>query len=179
MSEQDRESKSVLCEGRYLRFVRRGTWEYVERRNISGIVGLVPVTDEGQLVLVEQYRPPVARNVIELPAGLVGDRPEEPEETLLAAARRELLEETGYEAGRIEPLTEGAASAGSADEILTLLLATNLRKVGPGGGDAHEQITVHLVPLDQAAAWLDAKRQAGLVIDLKVYAGLYFASAER
>src|SRR5436190_21784999 len=88
----------VLYEGKFRRYVRRGGWEYVARRNVTGIVGIIAVTDDGKLVLVEQFRPPVGKNVIEIPAGLAGDVAGSEHEALAEAARRELLEETGYEA---------------------------------------------------------------------------------
>ena len=68
------ESKpQVVADGKYIQLVRQGGWEYARRKGISGIVGVVGVTDDGKLVLVEQYRAPVRASVIELPAGLAGD----------------------------------------------------------------------------------------------------------
>ncbi len=172
-------AKTVVAEGKFLRMVRKGHWEYVERVNVTGIVGLVPITDDGKIVLVEQYRPPVCAAVVELPAGLVGDVPGQETEALAAGARRELLEETGYAAGELRAVAMGAASAGSTSEIMTFFLATGLRKISAGGGDGGEDIIVHEVPLSAAPAWLAAKAAAGAVIDLKVYAGLYFANTKR
>jgi ADP-ribose pyrophosphatase len=146
----------------------------VTRKSISGIVAIVAVTDDGKLLLVEQYRPPVAKSVIELPAGLAGDEAGHEQEDLSAAARRELLEETGYEADEMEFLTEGTPSAGIADEIITLFRASGLKKTGKGEGDGSEQITLHEVAVNEVISWLEQKRQAGLLVDLKVYSGLYF-----
>jgi ADP-ribose pyrophosphatase len=175
MSEHNRAGDPrVLHEGRFLRFVDRGGWEYVQRIGVAGIVVVVAVTDRGELVLVEQYRPAVDARVLDMPAGLAGDRPGEADEDLAEAARRELLEETGFEADSLEFLTEGPASSGSSAEILTLLMARNVRQVAAGGGDEHEEIQVHVVPLDGAAAWLDERRKEGVLVDPKVYAGLYF-----
>ena len=117
--------------------------------------------------------------VIELPAGLAGDAPGQAGEDLAQAARRELYEECGYEAGQLELLTEGPPSAGLSSEYISLFKATGLRQTGPGGGDASEAITVHKVPLAEVHAWLEARRGEGLMIDPKVYAGLYFAGIER
>ena len=89
--------------------------------------------------------------------------------------RSELLEETGYEAGRLEQLVEGPSSAGLSTEVYALFLARDVCRVGPGGGDHSEDIEVHLVALDRAERWLDAKRRQGVMVDPKVYAGLYFA----
>src|SRR5688572_20554979 len=113
------EQPTTIAEGKRVRLVRRADWEYVTRKKASGIVAILAVTDDGKLVLVEQYRPPVAKSVIELPAGLVGDEAGHEQEALSDAARRELLEETGYEAAAMEFLAEGAPSAGITDEIIT------------------------------------------------------------
>jgi ADP-ribose pyrophosphatase len=167
------EPLEVLAEGRYLRLVRRRGWEYAERTNAIAIVVLVAVTAEGRLLLTEQHREPVGGPVIELPAGLVGDRPGEAHEDLRTAARRELLEETGYEAGDLRPLAAGPPSAGLSSEVVTFLLATDLRHAGPGGGSEQESITVHEVPLAAVGDWLAEHARAGRLVDPKVYAGLY------
>jgi ADP-ribose pyrophosphatase len=165
----------ILHEGRFLRLMKRGRWEYVERLKATGVVVILAITGAGSLVLTEQYRIPVNQRVIELPAGLAGDGPGDELETLAAAARRELLEETGYEAKEMIALTAGPPSAGLATEIVTILRATGLRRVAAGGGEGDEQIQVHEVPLDQVAGWLQRKLAGGLLVDPKVYAGLYFA----
>lgn len=165
----------IVCEGAHTQFVCRGRWEYISRVGVTGIVGVVAVTDEGKLLLVEQYRPPVDANVIELPAGLAGDNGAG-DEDLADAARRELEEETGYRASDMTPLAEGAPSAGITDEIITLYRAAGLTRTGTGGGDEHETITVHEVPIADVPAWLAGRQSDGAVIDLKVWAGLYFAA---
>ena len=164
----------IVCSGQHLQLVRAGKWEFVQRRNCTGIVVLVAVTAEGKLLLVEQFRPPVGCAVVELPAGLAGDVQGHEDEQLATAARRELLEETGYEAAGMELLTAGPPSSGISDEVLTFLRATGLRRVGPGGGDRSEEIQVREVALDEVPAWLEQRRQAGALIDPKVYDGLYF-----
>lgn len=63
----------ILHTGKFLRLVQEGTWEYVQRVNCHGIAVLVPVTDDQKIVLVEQFRISLHKNVIELPAGLIGD----------------------------------------------------------------------------------------------------------
>src|SRR5437868_5276351 len=97
----------TIAKGKHLHLVRRGTWEFAHRPNITGIVGIVAVTDDGKLILVEQFRPPVNTAVIELPAGLAGDVAGADDEPLAAAARRELLEETGFDAAEMEELCHG------------------------------------------------------------------------
>ncbi len=165
----------VIALGRHLRFVERKGWEYIDRPGIGGIVMIAPVTDDGKLVLVEQYRPPVAARVIELPAGLVGDEAGKEDEGLYAGARRELLEETGYEAGELVRIGAGPISPGLSDEYLNVFVARKLRKVAPGGGDAKESIEVHEVPIPELPAFLAAKERAGRLVDLKIFTGLYFA----
>jgi ADP-ribose pyrophosphatase len=166
----------VLAEGRFTRLLSHNGWEWVERTNTAAAAVIVPVTEQGQLVMIQQYRIPLGCRVVELPAGLVGDLAENKQEDLFEAARRELLEETGYEADQIDFLLEGPSSSGLTNEVFTLLLARNVRRVGPGGGDSTENIQVHVVPLDQVAGWLDAKRREGLMISPKIYMGLYFIS---
>jgi len=171
--------KQIVWQGKFLQMAMRGTYECVERRGISGIVGIIAVTDDGRLVLVEQFRPPVQASVIELPAGLAGDTAGGDGESLETAARRELLEETGYQARAMRIVARGAASAGLCDEIITLLLAEGLTRTGPGGGDEHESITVHEVPLTNLLDWLQHRQTGGAVIDVKVFSALAFVNVAR
>jgi len=163
----------IIAETSHLRLVRRRGWEYVDRKGVCGIVAIVAVTSYGELLLVEQYRPPVDGRVIELPAGLAGDVLGEEHESLETAARRELLEETGYEAGEMVPLFHGPSSAGITSEELTFFLAKGVEKVAAGGGDASEDITVHAVSLDSITDWLEEQARLGKRVDVKVYAGLH------
>ena len=170
----DTGDRTVVWEGNYIRAVVRGRWEFAERKNITGIVGMIPITNDGRLVLIEQFRPALDSRVIELPAGLVGDVPGEEDEAMATAAQRELLEETGYKAAAMKRVFHGAASAGMCAEQITFFLATGLEKVGPGGGDPSEDIIVHEVPLGDLIDWLDRKIADGFVIDVKIYSSLYF-----
>jgi ADP-ribose pyrophosphatase len=165
----------ILGQGRFLRLLEEGGWEYTERVGSSGVVVIVPVTPQGEIVLVEQFRPALGKRVLELPAGLAGDRKEFEGEAMQAAAARELEEETGYKAAELRLLASGPSAAGSSNTLLHFYLASGLEKVGEGGGDEHEDIEVHLVPLSKAgdfAAGLEAK---GRLVDPKIFAGLYFA----
>lgn len=175
MSELDTkgEELKVHADGRYLRLVERDDWEYVCRANASGVAVLVPVTDDDALILVEQYRIPVRSRVIELPAGLVGDV-DDHDESLITAANRELVEETGYEAGHWKPLLECPVTSGMSDEMVSFLEARDLKRVGPGGGDDSEDIRVHCVPLSEVDAWLKDRHAEGLLIDPKIYTALYW-----
>jgi ADP-ribose pyrophosphatase len=170
--------QSVLAEGRFIRVVSRSGWEWVERTNTSGAVVIAAITTARELVLIEQYRIPLDRRVIELPAGLVGDLAESREEGLFEAARRELLEETGYEAQGIECLLDGPSSSGLTNEVFTLVLAKDVQKVGHGGGDATEDIRVHVVPLAGIDAWLASKTREAFMISPKIYAALYFITRQ-
>ena len=165
--------KITFHAGKFLAFVKEGRWEYVDRLGATGAAIVVAVTSERKLLLVEQYRIPVHARTIELPAGIIGDDPGG-NESPADAAHRELLEETGYAAERIETLTTGPASSGLTSEVVTLLLASGLKRVHAGGGVGHENITVHEVPLSEVHDWLAAKASEGLLIEPKVYAGLYF-----
>lgn len=170
----------VLAEGRFMGLARTGQWEYAYRVGTDGAVVLIAVTPEERLLLVEQFRPALRKRVLELPAGLSGDDEEKRGEALAEAAQRELIEETGYRAGRMIELRSGPASAGLSSETMTFFLAEDLEKVGAGGGDAQEDIVVHEVPLGEVERWLEEySEETGCLVDLKIFSGLYFALARR
>lgn len=164
----------TVAETKHLRLVQKGRWSFVQRTKGCGVVCVVARTDEGKVLLVEQYRAPVDRDVIELPAGLVGDDEAAGEETLAEGARRELLEETGYLAGKMTKLFAGASSAGLTDETVTFFLAEDLQKQDDGGGVGHERITVHEIPLAEIDAWLQAAMDEGRLVGARLFSGLYF-----
>ena len=164
----------VVHEGRFLATVHHGPWEYVYRVRARGAVAMVAVTDGGALVLVEQYRIPLGCRTIELPAGIVGDADAAPDEPPLEAARRELLEETGFDAEDVFALCEGPTAAGLTAERQTFVGFGPLTRRHAGGGVEGEGITVHLVALAGLDAWLAARRRDGLTIDPRIYTGMYF-----
>jgi ADP-ribose pyrophosphatase len=168
-----RDAVELIADGEHLRFVRRNGWEFVERKNVTGIAILVAITEESRVLIVEQRREPVGDDVLELPAGLAGD---EGEEDARDAANRELEEETGYRANEIEVLTEGPPSPGLSDEIVTFYLARRLSRVGKGGGVGAEDIRVHEVPFDRVVRWLEERRAEGKLVDPKVYGALALAA---
>lgn len=164
----------TLRTGDWLTLKRRGRWEYVERINPQGAVIIVAVTPDDRVLFVEQYRVPIRRFTIEMPAGLIGDAGHANDDNVAAAARRELEEETGWTCARIVPLHVGPSSAGMSTEMMHFVRALDLRKVGDGGGDATENIVVHQVPRSEAGAWLHAMSGKGYSIDPKLFAGLWF-----
>lgn len=165
-------SSEDLFEGEHLVFKRRKGWEYVEHRTAKESVMVFARTPEGDVVLVEEFRPAVDAAVICLPAGLVGDEgPEDAE----SAARRELSEETGYEADALELLGRGPGSAGMSSEIVNFYVAPRVRRGGPQGERESQEIRVHVVPIGELAAWAREREAAGVLIDPKVWAGLCLA----
>lgn len=152
-------------EGKYLAVKRSGTWEFVSRtRGVTAAVILA--VDEGHVLLVEQYRVPLGRNCLELPAGLVGDETEG--EAAEAAAIRELEEETGYRAAHMVDLGKFHSSPGMVSEGFTLLRAEGLTKTGEGGGVEGENIIVHRVPVEDVPAFVAARRAEGVAMDVKL-----------
>ena len=162
----------IVWKGRHLSMASRGSWEFATRNTAKPVVGIVALTNDQRVVLVEQYRPPIDGRIIELPAGLAGDIAGAEDESLIEAAKRELLEETGYSAQAWSELGTGYSSPGLTDESMVLYLAERLEKTGPGGGDASESIVIHEVPLGHIYDWL---REKDLAVDLKLLAGVYAA----
>jgi ADP-ribose pyrophosphatase len=166
------EPDEVMWRGRYIVARKRGTWEYVARsRGIRAAVILaIDTGEDGQdhVILVEQFRVPLGRKCIELPAGLIGDSDTLTGEDPEIAAARELEEETGYRAGRMELIGEFWSSPGMVSESFTLLRAHALRKVAQGGGVEGEDIIVHRVPLAEIAAAVGRWREQGFAIDVKI-----------
>lgn len=162
-------SDRILGQGRHLALIDRAGWEFASRLAAREVVGIVAWTDDDRLLLVEQDRPAVGGRTIELPAGLVGDEPETAAtDTVERAAARELLEETGHVAESFDLVWRGAASAGLTDEMVSLMAARGVRRVGDGGGVGNERIVVHAVPRRDLRAWLDERVRSGLVLDIKV-----------
>jgi ADP-ribose pyrophosphatase len=164
-AQDDREPEVTVWEGRYIAAKTRGRWEYVSRtRNIHAAVILA--IDEDHVLLVEQYRVPLERNCLELPAGLVGD--DQDGEEAEAAAIRELEEETGYRAASMTGLGCYHSSPGMVSEGFTLLRAEGLERAGDGGGVEGEEIVVHRVALAEVPTFVAAKRAEGCAIDVKL-----------
>jgi ADP-ribose pyrophosphatase len=165
---------ATLYAGKWLTLKQRGHWEFVERNNPEGAAIIVAVTPDDCVLFVEQYRVPIRQFTIEMPAGLIGDAGHADDDSIAAAARRELIEETGWDCARVVPLHSGPSSAGMSTEMIHFVRALDLRKAGPGGGDASEDIVVHAVPRTEAGAWLRRMSAQGYSIDPKLFAGLWF-----
>lgn len=163
---------TTLHEGRWLRLVQRGRWEFAQRVHGKGMaVIIIAATPDDEVLFVEQFRVPLGKRTIEMPAGLVGD--DHDDDTLTAAARRELIEETGWAAANVEVLLIGPTSSGMSSERIAFVRATGLTRVGDGGGVDDEQIIVHTVPRSEAPAWLMRKYADGFEVDLKLWGGLW------
>jgi ADP-ribose pyrophosphatase len=155
----------TVWQGKYISALKRGRWEFVSRTGSTNAVVILAEHD-GKVILIEQYRVPVGRRCLELPAGLVGD--EDKHATVEGTAVKELEEETGFTADRFERLGEFHSSPGMVAESFTLVRAHGVRKVGEGGGTEHEDISVHLVPRAEIPAFVEQRRAAGCAVDVKL-----------
>ena len=167
MPEDADAPEEIQWEGRFITAKTRGKWEYVGRaRGISAAV-ILPL-DGDHVILVEQYRVALGCPCIELPAGLIGDDEGEEDEAPEGAALRELEEETGYRAGRVETIGKFYSSPGMVSEAFTLIKASDLTKVSDGGGVGDENIVVHRVPLSGIADFIADQRALGKAMDVRL-----------
>lgn len=164
--------EQVMWQGRFITAKTRGRWEYVSRARGIRAAAIIALDDDPDgtrhVILVSQYRVPLGRFCLEVPAGLVGDEAGSEDEPAIDAAARELEEETGYRAAQMEVLGEFYSSPGMVSEMFTLLKATGLTRVSEGGGLADENITVHRVPLDSLADFVAEWRAAGHGVDVRI-----------
>ena len=164
----DFEPEQIQWQGKFITARTRGKWEYVTRaRGIRAAV-ILAIDADDHVLLVEQYRVPLGKVCLELPAGLIGDDDSSPDEDPAHAAARELEEETGYRADRIEVIGEFYSSPGMVSESFTLVRAYGLTQVGPGGGTESEDITVHRVALAHLPQFTEMARARGLGIDVRL-----------
>ena len=145
--------------------VREGDKTYIrEVVHHPGSAVILPAFDDGTIALVRQYRHPAVRYLLELPAGTLNDQ-ERPEE----GAARELEEELGLIAGRMEKLCEFFVSPGFCEEKMWLYLATDLRETKQSLED-DEQIEIVRLPIERALQMItdgeieDAKTIIGLIL---------------
>ncbi len=145
-----------------LRNGQTAEWEVVEH---PGAVAMLPLDDEGRLWFVRQYRHAVAREMLEVPAGTM-----KPDEDPAACAARELQEEIGMAAGRLEKLGEFYLAPGYSQECMHLYLATDLTPANLPQ-DPDEDLAVERIPVAEAFALA----RAGRLPDSKSLAALLLA----
>ena len=164
--------EQVMWEGKFITTKTRGRWEYVGRARGIRAAAIIALDDDPDgtrhVILVSQYRVPLSRFSLEIPAGLVGDDAGSESEDATAAAARELEEETGYRASRMEVLGEFYSSPGMVSECFTLLKAKGLTRIGEGGGTEGENITVHRIALRDLARFVAEWRRAGHAVDVRI-----------
>lgn len=171
----DDAAPEIMWAGQYITAKREGRWEYVSRsRGIRAavVIAIDESVGEPHIILVEQYRVPLGRACLELPAGLVGDDDGSEGEDASLAAIRELEEETGYRAQDMRDLGEYFSSPGMVSESFTLFRAEGLTRVHDGGGLEGEDIIVHRVPLAALGDYVAARRTEGMAIDVKLLVAL-------
>src|SRR3954449_9847762 len=165
MNLDDLPPPEVKWAGRFVRALTRGKWEYASRANdINAVVILAEY--EAKVILIDQPRVAPDCRCVELPAGLVGDH--DRNATIEATAIKELEEETGFTAERVERLGEFYSSPGMLAEGFTLVRAHGVRRIGEGGGDESEDIEVHLVARPDIPNFLEQKRAEDFGIDVKL-----------
>jgi len=168
MTEQADAPDEIVWQGKFVTARKKGRWEYVSRaRGISAAV-ILAIDEDDHVILVEQHRVPLGKRCIELPAGLIGDDDGARDEDAATGAARELEEETGYRAARMEIIGEFYSSPGMVSESFTLLKAHGLQRVGEGGGTESEDITVHRVKLAQIGHAIEGWRSKGYAIDVRM-----------
>lgn len=165
-------SEEAVWEGRFITTKTRGRWEYVGRSRGIRAAAIMAIDEDADgtrhVLLVGQYRVPLGRFCLEIPAGLVGDDDGSEDEHAIEAAKRELEEETGYAASDWTNLGEFYSSPGMVTESFTLLRARGLTKVSEGGGISEENIEVYRVPIDGLADFVARWREAGHGVDVRV-----------
>lgn len=160
--------ENIEWEGKFITAKTRGRWEYVSRARGIKAAAIIAIDDEGHVILVEQYRVPLGRICLEIPAGLIGDDESKAGEGAEEAAMRELEEETGYRAARMENLGEFYSSPGMVSESFSLMRARGLTKVGEGGGTGSEDIRVHRVKLAELPQFVADWRARGHGVDVRI-----------
>ena len=164
--------EETMWEGRFITAKKRGRWEYVGRSRGIRAAAILTIDEDPDgtrhVILVSQYRVPLGRFCLEIPAGLIGDDASSEGEAAIDAAARELEEETGYRAAHLETLGEFYSSPGMVAEQFTLIKATGLTKVSDGGGVSDENILVHRVPLAGLADFVARWREAGHGVDVRI-----------
>ena len=157
--------KEILHQGKFLSLVSESNWEFVERKTGPNVAVVFAKTEDNKWLFVEQFRQPLGRNVIENPAGLIGDFNKE---SAMEAAERELLEETGFKAGTLKYVFSGPSSSGLTNEFLHFFLAINCQFVSNELGVDGENIKLHKVKSNEIQKFLEEKEEEGALIDPKI-----------
>ena len=140
--------------------------QYVRHR---GAVAVVPLTDDGKVILVSQYRGSIESDLLEIPAGLLDVEGE----SLEVAAARELREETGMEAKHLELLTTVVPAPGMTDERVAIFVAHGLREVGQDRkGPEEKYMTMVSITVTEALAMT----RSGAIVDGKTIIGLHLVA---
>ncbi|MEX0342056.1 MAG: NUDIX hydrolase [Erythrobacter sp.] len=160
--------EEVMWQGKFVTAKKRGRWEYAGRTHGIRAAAIVAIDDDDHVILVSQYRVPLGRICLEIPAGLIGDHEGASDESAETAAGRELEEETGYRAARFETLGDYYSSPGMVSESFTLLRAHGLVRVGDGGGTDGEDISVHRVARSELAEFVARWRAMGHGVDVRI-----------
>ena len=160
--------EETMWQGRFVTARRRGRWEYASRSRGIRAAAIVAIDDDDHVILVSQYRVPLGRICLEIPAGLIGDDDDKTGESDERAASRELEEETGYRAARMENLGEFYSSPGMVSESFSLMRAHGLTKVSEGGGTESEDIIVHRVPRRELPEFVARWRAMGHGVDVRI-----------
>jgi ADP-ribose pyrophosphatase len=154
---------------------REGTWTYIERRGRQRAVVVVAATESSRsLVLIEQFRVPFGRPVVEFPAGLV-----DPGEELAQAARRELREETGFDGEVLEVGPEVSTTAGLSTETVHMVyMRVGETPAAAATPERSERISLRLLPPERFAGYLEESRREGRLLDAKLYVYLRQRAAQ-
>ncbi len=176
--------RQIVASGRFLSLTTQSVtmpggaviqYEIATRRRVAGIVAVAPLTTDEHTLFIEQYRIPLGRPIIELPAGLCDIDGEDPIETV----RRELAEETGHTCS-VEHVTHVArfpTSAGLTDEIVDGYVAREVSRIldmTDVAHDATESIRVIPVPLRETDEFLMSRASSGMLVDAKAFALIFF-----
>ena len=153
----------VSYKGKFLHVVSRhftsslgkgSVWEYIKRPNSTQSLVIFAITKKNEVILIKNFRWPRMENVLEVPAGMQEKNDNSP----IKAARRELLEETGYVAGKMELIMRVPLLAGLMSDDTLVYLASDAHKISEQSLDPEEDIEVILVPIKELASYLEKTR---------------------
>jgi ADP-ribose pyrophosphatase len=140
---------------------KKATRELVKH---PGAVAILPLTDDGRMIVVEQYRKPLERSIVEIPAGKL-----EPNENPDLCAQRELKEETGFVASKMSHLSSFYTSPGFADELLHLYIAEGLT-AGESTPDEDEFLDYRAITLEEAYQMIQSEEIRDAKTIMAIYA---------